>query len=149
MQWDSSSQAGFTSGSKPWMRVNDDYKTINTAAQLAEPVPSPGMLSVHAFWKRGLANRKKNKDVFVYGDFEMLDMEDKKTIAYRRWSEHDAFIIVLNLSGEKATWEKLGDLKVKNWVAGNYDERELDSRALTGHVELRPWEGVLGILESN
>ncbi|CAO2654991.1 Nn.00g117240.m01.CDS01 [Neocucurbitaria sp. VM-36] len=146
MQWDDSTQAGFTSG-KPWMRVNDDYKEINATAQLSKPTPSPGTLSVHAFWKRALANRKKEKDVFVYGDFEMLDMDDKKVVAYRRWSEKEAFITVLNLSGEEVAWEKLGDLKVKKWVAGNYDERELDRRALSGKVELRPWEGVLGVLE--
>lgn len=129
------------------MRVNDDYKTINAAAQLENSHPSPGTLSVHAFWKRALENRKENKDVFVYGDFEMLDPEDKKIVAFRRWSEKDAFITVLNLSGEKVTWEKLGDLKVKKWVAGNYDETELDGKATSGKIELRPWEGLLGKLE--
>ena len=129
------------------MRVNDDYKTINVEAQLANPTPSPGMLSVHAFWQRALANRKEHKDVFVYGDFEMLDMEDKKVVAFRRWGKEKAFITVLNLSGEKVSWEKMGDVKVKKWVAGNYDERELEKRALSGKVELRPWEGVLGMLE--
>ncbi|KAI4639703.1 hypothetical protein J4E93_009057 [Alternaria ventricosa] len=146
MQWDSSTQAGFTSG-KPWMRVNDDYPSINAAAQLANPTPAPGTLSVHAFWKRGLECRKENKDVFVYGDFEMLDMEDQKVVAYRRWSEKNAFITVLNFSGEQIAWEKMGDLKVKKWVAGNYDERQLDEKAKSGKLELRPWEAVLGMLE--
>lgn len=148
VQWDASAHGGFTSASaKPWMRVNDDYETVNAAAQLANPQPSPGTLSVHAFWKRALANRKANKDVFVYGDFEMLDPDDKKVVAFRRWSEKSAFVTVLNLSGEKVGWEKLGELKVKKWVAGNYDETELDQRATSGEVELRPWEGLLGMLE--
>jgi oligo-1,6-glucosidase len=148
VQWDSSAHGGFTSASAtPWMRVNDDYKTVNAAAQLADPQPTPGTLSVHAFWKRALENRKTNKDVFVYGDFEMLDPEDKKVVAFRRWSKTQAFVTVLNLSGEKVSWEKLGELKVKKWVAGNYDETELDGRAKEGKVELRPWEGLLGMLE--
>ncbi|KAF1846487.1 glycoside hydrolase family 13 protein [Cucurbitaria berberidis CBS 394.84] len=146
MQWDDSPQAGFSNG-KPWMRVNDDYKTINAAAQLANAKPTPGTLSVHAFWKRALELRKKNKEVFVYGDFEMLDMDDKKVVAYRRWSEKEAFLTVLNLSGETVTWAKLNDLKVKKWVAGNYDERELEGRELSEKVGLRPWEAVLGILQ--
>jgi glycosidase len=146
MQWTSSSQAGFTSG-KPWMRVNDDYPVINATAQVSNSSPSPGTLSVHAFWKRALECRKENKDVFVYGDFEMLDMEDKRVVAFRRWGEKNTFVTVLNLSGEKVVWEKMGDLKVKKWVAGNYDERELEGRAKSGNVELRPWEGVLGMLE--
>lgn len=148
VQWTSEPHGGFTApSSKPWMRVNDDYKTVNTAVQIENSTPSPGTLSVHAFWKRALSNRKQNKDVFVYGDFEMLDMEDRKVVAFRRWSEKSSFVTVLNLSGEKVTWEKLGDLKVKKWVAGNYDERELAGRALGGKVELRPWEGLLGMLE--
>jgi glycosidase len=148
VQWTSEPHAGFTSAAaKPWMRVNDDYQTVNAKAQLDNPTPSPGTLSVHAFWKRGLECRKDNKDVFVYGDFELLDPEDKKVVAYRRWSEDKAFITILNFSGEKLAWDKLGGLKVKKWVAGNYDEREIDHKAKSGEVELRPWEAVLGLLE--
>jgi glycosidase len=129
------------------MRVNDDYATINASAQISNPIPAPGTLSVHAFWKRALECRKENKEVFVYGDFEMLDMDDKRVIAYRRWNEKNAFITVLNLSGEKVLWEKMGNLTVKKWVAGNYDERELERRAKSGKVELGPWEAVLGMLQ--
>jgi glycosidase len=148
VQWTDEPHAGFTSAdAKPWMRVNDDYKTVNAKAQLENPKPSSGTLSVHAFWKRGLECRKANKDVFVYGDFEILDPEDKKVVAYRRWSEKDAFITILNFSGEMLTWDKLGDLKVKKWVAGNYDETKIDSKAKSGTIELRPWEALLGMLE--
>ena len=146
MQWTSEPQAGFTTGT-PWMRVNTDYPEINVAAQLANPTPAPGTFSVHAFWKRALESRKQNKDVFVYGDFEMLDMEHEKIVAFRRWSESKAFITILNFSGETLRWDGMRDMKVKKWVAGNYDERELEGRAKSGVVELRPWEGVLGMLE--
>jgi oligo-1,6-glucosidase len=129
------------------MCVNDDYPSINATAQVSNPSPQPGMLSVHAFWKRALECRKENKEVFVYGDFEMLDMEDEKVVAFRRWSEKSAFVTVLNLSGESVTWEGMGGLKVKKWVAGNYDEMELENRAKSGKVQLKPWEGVLGMLE--
>ncbi|KAF1838147.1 glycoside hydrolase [Decorospora gaudefroyi] len=147
MQWDASTQAGFTSG-KPWMRVNDDYPTINVAAQVSNPTPSPGMLSVHAFWKRALASRKANKDVFVYGDFEMLDMKDQMIVAYKRWSKDRAFLTLLNFTGDHLIWNKMGQMRVLKWVAGNYDERELDERWKGGgDIILRPWEAVLGLLE--
>ncbi|KAI8942901.1 hypothetical protein NX059_000940 [Plenodomus lindquistii] len=148
VQWSSSAHAGFTSpDAKPWMRVNDDFKAVNVAAQLDNPNPAPGMLSVHAFWRRALANRKEHKDVFVYGDFEMLDMQHDKVVAFRRWGESKAFITVLNFSGEEVVWKGLGDVKVQKWVAGNYDERELDGRKKSGEVVLRPWEGILGMLQ--
>lgn len=130
------------------MRVNSDYDAINAAAQLSNPHPAPGHLSVHEFWKRALANRKKNADVFVYGDFEMLDMAHKQVVAFRRWSEKSEFVTVVNLSGEKVVWEGLGDKEVEKWVAGNYDERELDGREVGKgvKVELRAWEGLLGVV---
>lgn len=145
VQWSSEPHGGFTSAaSKPWMRVNDDYKSVNAEAQIANAQPAPGMLSVHAFWKRGLENRKKHKGVFVYGDFKMLDREHEKVVAFKRWSKEEAFVTVLNFSGEKVEWAGLGDVSVKKWVAGNYDEGELDGRATDGKVVLRPWEGLLG-----
>ncbi|KAF2182401.1 glycoside hydrolase family 13 protein [Zopfia rhizophila CBS 207.26] len=148
VQWTSAPHAGFTSpNSTPWMRVNDDYKTINAEAQIANPQSTQGTLSVHAFWKRGLENRKSHKDVFVYGDFELIDANDEKVIAYRRWSKDEAFITVLNLSGEKLSWEGLADFKVRRWVAGNYDERDLDQHPKSGKLELRPWEALLGLCE--
>ncbi|XP_014562600.1 glycoside hydrolase family 13 protein [Bipolaris victoriae FI3] len=146
MQWSADPQAGFTSGT-PWMRVNTDYPAINVAEQLANPTPSPGTLSIHAFWKRALEHRKENKDVFVYGDFEMLDMGHEKVVAFRRWGKDKGFITVLNFSREEVKWGGIGDIKVKKWVAGNYDERELDTKAKSGTVDLRPWEGLLGLLE--
>lgn len=148
VQWTSEPHGGFTSAdAKPWMRVNDDYKTVNAQVQLENAKPSPGTFSVHAFWQRGLAHRKENKDVFVYGDFELLDPEHKKVVAYKRWSEKNAFVTVLNFSGDKVSWDGLKELKVKKWVAGNYDETEIDGKSRGGVLELRPWEALLGMLE--
>jgi oligo-1,6-glucosidase len=86
--------------------------------------------------------------VFVYGDFEMLDMEDKKVVAFKRWSKDKAFLTVCNFSGEEVLWEGLGTENVEKWVAGNYDERELEKREVGKGVgvRLRAWEGVLGVL---
>ena len=57
MQWDTSAHAGFTTGTS-WMRVNDDYKDCNVAAQVDDPD------SVLGFWKRALQTRKAH-DVLV------------------------------------------------------------------------------------
>ncbi|KAF2801616.1 glycoside hydrolase [Mytilinidion resinicola] len=144
VQWDDSPHAGFTSAdAKPWMRVNDDYQTVNAAAQLK---PSDE-LSVHAFWKRGMANRKKHKDAFVYGDFHLLDDAHKQVFSYKKSSKSETWVVALNFSGQTAKWDGLGGLKISKWVAGNYDESLLSEKATSGTVELKPWEGILGLIE--
>lgn len=147
VQWDSSPHAGFTSPSAtPWMRVNDDYKTVNAAAQLA-PSKSPNELSVHAFWKKALANRKEYKSVLIYGDFQLVDETHELIFAYKRFNTKNTWVVVLNFSGETVKWEGLGELKVNKWVMGNYDESSLGDKAKSGALGLRPWEGLLGICE--
>jgi glycosidase len=101
VQWTSESpNAGFCDpATKPWMRVNDDYKTVNAAAQRQHN--DPDSLSVLQFWKRGLAARKKHKDALVYGDFHLLDPEDghDQIFAYARRGEEEGFVTVLNFRG--------------------------------------------------
>jgi oligo-1,6-glucosidase len=37
MQWDRSANAGFTSGGKPWLAVNPNYREINARQELSDP----------------------------------------------------------------------------------------------------------------
>jgi oligo-1,6-glucosidase len=145
VQWTADQHAGFTSpGSKPWMRVNDDYKDVNVAAQLSNSDPEQSVL---AFWRRGLKHRKIHKSVFVYGDFELVDPDHAKVVAYRRWSKEEAVLVVLNFGGESVVWKGMGGLKVDKWWTGNYADKDLDGKAKEGDIVLRPWEGLIGSLE--
>lgn len=119
------------------MRVNDDYKTVNVEAQRA--FSSPDDLSVLQFWKRALENRKKHKDVFVYGNYKLLDDEHKTIFAYKRASKTEAFVVVLNFSAEEVEWQITSDAKVKKWAAGNYTTGEV-GKSTEGMVKLRPYE---------
>lgn len=143
MQWDSSSNAGFcTEGVKPWMRVNDDYKSVNADAQRSNHTPSE--LSVLQFWQRGLANRKEHRDVFVYGDFEVVGPESEEILAYTRTGNKGGrWLIVLNFSGKDVTCEipQLGKDVV--WMAGNYTKGK-PKKGNSGKISLKPWEGILG-----
>ena len=71
MQWDASSNAGFTTG-KPWMRVNDDYKEWNAGAQIGNPD------SVLGFWKKALGIRKEFKDSLVSVVLPLCDVRHIK-----------------------------------------------------------------------
>ncbi|KAH8681656.1 trehalose-6-phosphate hydrolase, partial [Xylariales sp. PMI_506] len=100
MQWDASENAGFCDpGVRPWIRVIDDYKEVNAAAQLADDD------SVWHFWRAALADRKARKDVFVYGDFEELHHEHPQVYSYLRTSPAgEKWLVVLNFSNRQVEW---------------------------------------------
>ena len=123
------------------MMVNTDYKTVNATAQ--RTFKEPDQLSVLQYWKRALANRKEHKDVFVYGDYQLLGDSHPTIYAYKRASSSEAFVTVLNFSGKEVEWAIPEQAKVERWVAGNYTAGAPE-KAVSGKVNLRPWEGILG-----
>ncbi|KAK3716398.1 hypothetical protein LTR37_006548 [Vermiconidia calcicola] len=142
VQWTDGPNAGFCKEDvKPWMRVNDDYKTVNAAAQRS--FDKSGQLSVWQFWKRGLENRRKHKEVFVYGSFELLDDKHPDVFSYKKSSGTEAFVVALNFSASAVEWSIPERAKVDNWVTSNYDSSG-PKQTTSGKVQLRPWEGLLG-----
>jgi oligo-1,6-glucosidase len=144
MQWTSESpNAGFCDKTvKPWMRIMDDYPTINAETQMK--ASDPNQLSVWQFWQRGLKARKDNKRVFIYGDYEEVDPDDEDVFAYLRTGDNgDQFVVVLNFSGKKREWTVPSPVSVKSWSAGNYTKGKPE-KPLEGKLQLEPWEGLLG-----
>ena len=92
-QWDGGAYAGFST-TKPWMRVHDLYPEINAEAQERDAN------SVLGFYKKMLGLRKTHKDVFVYGRFEVLDLENENTFVYRKRYEERTAVVVLNFTTE-------------------------------------------------
>jgi len=144
VQWTGGANAGFCDEKiKPWMCVNSDYKTVNAEAQ--RTYSSGTDLSVLQFWKRGMEQRKKHKDAFVYGDFILLDDTHENVLTYKRVSDKgEAFAVVLNFSGKEVEWSVPEIAKVEKWVTGNYASKTMPELPTTGTIKLRPWEGVFG-----
>ncbi|KAI0163953.1 alpha-glucosidase [Xylariaceae sp. FL1272] len=139
MQWDNSANAGFCSeDTKPWMRVNDDYPLVNVERQKDDPE------SVMSYWQRCLKFRQDHKDVIIYGDFEIIDPEDKDIVSFRRFTDKESFVTITNFTGKELEWTGLGDIKVKEWVIGNYPLDHHNKSKDDKVVKLRPWEGVIG-----
>jgi glycosidase len=143
MHWDASANAGFCdSGVKPWMRVMDDYRTINVEAQMNDD--GSDNLTVWQFWQRGLKDRKEHADVFVYGDFEELSHEHPQVFAYARTSvKGEKWLVLLNFSGKQVEWYLPEGLHVDFWAASNYTKGQVE-KPKKAMVPLKPWEGVLG-----
>lgn len=153
MQWnaDKTTYAGFMpSGapedSKPWMSIHPDFATWNAEALQADPDSS------FHYWTRLLQLRKQYKDIFVYGDFEMLDMENEfpHVIAYVRTDDSPQdqtvnetavekrltkCLVLANFSGDETLWA------IPSTAAGLlFDESGVKTTAILG--ELRNYTGV-------
>ena len=145
MQWTAGPNAGFCAeGVRPWMRINEDYQTVNAEAQLQPQSKSSGKESVWQFWQRCIAFRKKHQDVFIYGDFHIVDKDNEKVLAYTRTGEHGGtWIVVLNWGSEEGEWVLPDGLVVKEWVASTNGAGQ-PVKDNKGKVWLGPWEGLLG-----
>ncbi|MFS0782914.1 glycoside hydrolase family 13 protein [Bacillus sp. 1P06AnD] len=92
MQWNNGANAGFTS-SVPWMKVNPNYTEINVARQQQDED------SIYHFYKKMISLRKEH-DVFIYGDFELLLPEDPSLFAYKRTTDQSVAWVICNFSAQ-------------------------------------------------
>ncbi len=91
MQWDTSENAGFTSGI-PWIPVNPNYgRGINVAQQ--ETLPH----SVLNYFRRLVALRKSHP-VLVYGQYRVLLPENEEVYTYLRTYGKKRLLVLLSFS---------------------------------------------------
>ncbi|NGT02766.1 glycoside hydrolase family 13 protein [Clostridium perfringens] len=130
MQWNSSKNAGFTCG-KPWIGVNENYKTINVEIEERDEN------SVLNFYKK-LIKLKKSNEALIYGVYDLILEEDENIFAYTRTLNNEKFLIMANLTGENAKYmyekEKLNS---KDLILNNYEVCEHEN--LT-EFTLKPYE---------
>jgi glycosidase len=151
-QWDSTSNAGFCPpGVKPWMRVNDDYITVNAATQVAAGKANErsALVSPYRFWQRALELRKKYANLFIYGKFELIEDTHPSVFAFKKSCprESNVSITVLNFSGKNAEFIVPKEYEVQSWVLGNYDVLSTEM-AKEGSILLSPWEGLVGLCKT-
>ena len=96
MQWDSSPNAGFTTGT-PWLKVNDNYRDINVAAQENDPD------SVLNYYRRLTALRKapEYRQLFTYGKFRPAFENSHRILAYYREKDNQRVLVAANFGREK------------------------------------------------
>ena len=115
VQWDSSKNAGFTTGT-PWLPVNPNYKKINVAEQEKDPE------SVLSYYKKLTALRKnpEYKETMVYGDFiPFMEDEDRLMAFYRKGEK--TLLILGNYRKEERELEL--SAPVKKLVLSNAEPR--------------------------
>jgi glycosidase len=138
MQWSNTPHAGFST-SKSWQKENESYTTINAATQVGVKD------SVFEYWASILGLRKEYKDVFIYGDFALVDAENKDVFAYVRTFGEQKVVVVCNFRKEKVEWKLPADLELskEKILTSNYFGVEVGG----GVVELRPFEAFACFVE--
>jgi alpha-glucosidase len=143
MQWDSSSEAGFTKSSSPWLPIPPTYTTVNVKREEGEP---DSMLA----WYKGLIQLKKTNPVMAKGLDVMLDIENNKVLSWMRKAPGASPIVVacnftadpqtVNLTGANSGL-KAGAVKTLMKSPGGSDPGSLD------HIELQPFGVFIGQVE--
>lgn len=133
MQWNDKENAGFTDGT-PWIKVNDNYKTINVEKALNDPD------SIFYYYKR-LIELRKNMDIIVYGEYELILEDHEQIFSYlRKWGK-ERLLVIANFFGKHVTCELpafLSDFDGTTLIS-NYK----DAKELTKEMTLRPYEAIV------
>jgi len=96
MQWNTATNAGFDACAKPWLPVNPNYKTINVAAESADP---NSLLN----WYRRLIALRRDHAALYNGDYRALNPSDPNVLSYLRQSGDKRVLIALNMSAQAQT----------------------------------------------
>ena len=128
MQWDATSQAGFTSGPHSWLAINPNYKQINAAQEETDQD------SILNYVRRMIALRAGTR-AFVYGDYKDLDPQHPQIFAYTRTLGAESYLVVENFSSASITYTLPGGLKPGHLLISNYP-----AAAGASTLTLKPWE---------
>ncbi len=125
MAWDSSTNAGFTSG-KPWLALNDNYKDINVELALKGPN------SIFYTYQKLIQLRKENP-IMIWGSFQLVDTVDEVFSYYRKY-KGQRWLVVTNFSSEVQPFSSEDEMKkviIQNTV---------DEFTTLENINLQPWQ---------
>ncbi|VYT87611.1 alpha,alpha-phosphotrehalase [Clostridium tertium] len=132
MQWSEEANAGFTTG-RPWLTINENYKEINVDKALSDKN------SIFYHYKKLIELRKDN-EVIIYGDYTLLDPEDKNIYAYTRELNGDKILVVCNFYGENIEFNYREEFDNEPIILiSNYGDSSIDIKSL----KLRPYEAIM------
>ena len=130
MQWSAERYAGF-SEAVPWFYVNDNYTSINVAAQEEDP---DSLLNFY----RKLIRFRKETPVALWGDYREHRPEDRKLYVYERNHQDRKLLVICSFTDEQVRFEAPEgiDLNKGSCVLSNYEMNFVIANGFT----TRPYE---------
>ncbi|MEK3920942.1 glycoside hydrolase family 13 protein [Paenibacillus sp. FSL K6-2393] len=134
MQWDTSDNTGFTQG-EPWIKVNPNYKHIHAEESLSNPE------SIFHYYRK-LIQLRKDHEVIVYGDYELIFPENPDVFAYTRTLNGSTILVVCNFQGYTTELPLQAQLTGSNQLLiSNYTGELSESK-------LRPYEARMYLIHN-
>ena len=116
VQWNNKVNAGWNEGSKPWLKINPNYQSINVEAQLNDKD------SILSFYKKLIKLRKDPEyaNAFVYGAFKAIQAEKQNVFMYTRQDNNKTVLIVTNMKEHE---EKISiPFEITKTLLSNYNK---------------------------
>lgn len=101
MLWSDDKNAGFSSAPITWLKVHQDYKTLNVKLQEHDDK------SVLSFYKQLIALKKsaEYKDILTYGDFVALESKAEYVLAFARVLNGKQVVVISNFEDAAVTYD--------------------------------------------
>lgn len=123
MQWDTTSQAGFSTGT-PWLKVNENYPQINVEKAVEDSN------SIFYYYQQLIALRHE-LPIMTIGHYELLEPDDAEVYMYKRVTDDEELLVIANFTDHNVQRDFVVPAGATQ-VISNYDDD-------TGYV-LRPYE---------
>ena len=118
VQWDDSENAGFSTA-KPWFYVNENYKTVNVAAQESDES------SVLNFYRKAIKLRRELSAV-KDGSYTEYGKSSSKVYTYVREDEKQKILVVCSFSEKNVKFKapKGFDIGAAELILTNYETND-------------------------
>jgi oligo-1,6-glucosidase len=129
MQWENTINGGFSTG-KPWLKVNPNYDSVNVANQEKDPN------SILNYFRK-MVQLRKTEPTLIYGDWQLIDINNPSVFAYTRTLEGKKLLVLLNFKAKIANIDTKGlDLSKAKALIGNFATPSVSG-------QLKPYEAVI------
>ena len=128
MQWSSTPQAGFTTGT-PWFGVNPNYPNINVEEAVKDPD------SILNYYKK-MIKLRKHTPALIYGSYELIAESHPHVFAYLRLYKNARYAVIVNLFNEQTEISLADDLEIEELLLSNKAVKDETNPAM----QMAPYE---------